>query len=41
MTDKLFDHDKAKKFFKRHKNNKELLLRINKECKNILKDPFN
>ena len=41
MTYKLFEHNKAKNFFKRYKNNKKLLLRINKEYKKILKDPFN
>ena len=41
MTYKLFEHDKAKKFFKKHENNKSLLLRINREYLNILKNPFN
>lgn len=41
MKYKLFEHDKAKKFFKKHKNNKSLLLRLNKEYINILKNPFN
>lgn len=41
MNYKLFEHDKAKKFFKKHEKNKKLLLRINKEYKNILKNPFN
>lgn len=41
MTYRLFEHDKAKKFFKSHRNNKVLLLRINKEYKNIIKNPFN
>ncbi len=41
MTYKIFEHDKAKKFFKKHKNNKELLLRISNEYLNIIKNPFN
>lgn len=40
MTYKLFEHDKAIKFFKKHKNNKKLLLRINKEYIKILENPF-
>ena len=31
MTYQLFEHDRVKKFFKKHKNNKKLLLRINQE----------
>ena len=41
MNYKLFEHEKAKKFFKKNKIDKKSLLRINKEYKNILKDPFN
>lgn len=40
MTYKLFEHEKAKKFYKKNKNNKKLLLRINKEYIKILKNPF-
>ena len=40
MTYKIFEHEKAKKFFKKNKNNKKLLLRINKEYIKILKNPF-
>lgn len=40
MTYKLFEHEKAKKFFKKNKNNKKLLLRINKEYIKILNNPF-
>ena len=31
MKYELFEHEKVKKFFKKHKNEKELLLRINKK----------
>ncbi len=41
MTYKLFEHNRAKKFLKKHEQNKKLLLRINKEYKNILKNPYN
>ncbi len=40
MTYELFEHDKAKKFFKKHKNDTTLLLRINKEYMRILTNPF-
>jgi mRNA-degrading endonuclease RelE of RelBE toxin-antitoxin system len=41
MTYKLFEHNRVKKFLKKHEQNKKLLLRINKEYKNILKNPYN
>ena len=40
MTYKIFEHEKAKKFFKKNKKNKKLLLRINKKYVEILKNPF-
>ncbi len=40
MTYKIFEHKKAKKFFKKNKKNKKLLLRINKKYVEILKNPF-
>ena len=41
MKYELFEHERVKKFFKKHKNEKELLLRINKKYYEILKNPFN
>ena len=40
MTYKLFEHDRVKKFFKKHKKDKKLLLRITKYYE-ILDDPYN
>ncbi|WP_407412998.1 type II toxin-antitoxin system RelE family toxin [Methanobrevibacter sp.] len=40
MTYKLFEHDRVKKFFKKHKNDKKLLLRITKKYYEILDNPY-
>lgn len=40
MTYELFEHDRVKKFFKKHKNDRDLLLRINKKYYEILKNPY-
>ena len=40
MIYKIFEHEKAKKFFRKNKNDKKLLLRINKEYIKVLKNPF-
>lgn len=40
MNYKLFEHIKVKKFFKKHKNDKDLLLRINKKYVEILDNPY-
>ena len=37
MTFKLFEHDRVKKFFKKHENDRKLILRINKKYLEILK----
>ena len=41
MKYRLFEHKRVKKFFKKHKNDKELLLRILKKYNEILNDPYN
>ena len=41
MTYKLFEHDRVKKFFKKHKKDKLLLLRITKKYYEILDNPYN
>ncbi len=41
MTYKLFEHDRVKKFFKKHKKDKKLLLRITKKYYEILDTPYN
>lgn len=40
MTYKLFEHHRVKKFFKKHKKDKELLLRISKKYYEIINDPY-
>ncbi len=40
MIYELYEHDKAKKFFKKHRKDKELLIRINKKYYEILKNPY-
>ena len=40
MTYELFEHERVKKFFKKHKNNKPLLLRINRKYYEILKNQY-
>ena len=40
MSYELFEHDRVTKFYKNHKNEQELLLRINKVYKKILKNPY-
>ncbi len=40
MTFKLFEHDRVKKFFKKHENDRKLILRINKKYLEILKNPY-
>ena len=35
-----FEHDRARKFFKKHKHDKKLLLRINKKYVEIITDPY-
>ena len=41
MSYKLFENEKAAKFLYKHKNDKKLLLRLNKKYMEILKDPYN
>ena len=41
MTYVLYEHDRVKKFFKKHKNDKALLLRITKKYYDILNNPYN
>ena len=41
MTYKLFEHGRVKKFFKEHKKDKKLLLRISGKYYEILDDPYN
>ncbi len=41
MTYKLFEHGRVKKFFKKHKKDKKLLLRISRKYYEILDDPYN
>ena len=40
MTYALYEHDRVKKFFKKHKNDKSLLLRIHKKYYEILNNPY-
>ena len=40
MSYKLFEHDRVIKFFKKHKKDKELLLRIHKKYLKILENPY-
>ncbi len=40
MKYRLFEHDRVKKFFKKHKNDKTLLLRITKKYYEILNNPY-
>lgn len=40
MNYELFEHDRVSKFLKKHKNDKKLLLRINKKYLDILKNPY-
>ena len=40
MTYALYEHDRVKKFFKKHKNDKALLLRITKKYYDILDNPY-
>ncbi len=39
MSYKLYEHEKVEKFLYKHKNDKKLLLRINKKIMEILKNP--
>ena len=41
MTYDLFEHDRVKKFFKKHRNDRLLLLRITKKYYEILDNPYN
>ena len=41
MTYNLFEHERVKKFFKKHKKDKTLLLRIMKKYHEILDNPYN
>ena len=41
MKYRLFEHERVKKFFKKHKNDKKLLLRINRKYYEILDNPYN
>jgi len=41
MSYKLYEHEKVEKFLYKHKNDKKLLLRINKKIMEILKNPHN
>ena len=41
MSYKLFEHERAAKFLYKHKNDKKLLLRINRKYMEILKNPHN
>lgn len=40
MTYRLFEHDRVKKFFKKNKKDKVLLLRISKKIHEILDNPY-
>lgn len=40
MKYELFEHDRVTKFFNKHRNDKELLIRINKKYKDILINPY-
>ena len=40
MSYDLLEHPNPKKFFKKHKNNKKLLIRINKKYLEISENPF-
>ena len=40
MTYALYEHDRDKKFFKKHKHDKSLLLRITKMYHEILNNPY-
>ena len=40
MTYALYEHDRVKKFFKKHKHDKSLLLRITKKYHEILNNPY-
>lgn len=40
MNYALFEHKKVKKFFKKHENDKKLLMRINKKYLEILNNPY-
>ena len=40
MKYKLFEHDRAKKFFKKHKKDKALISRITKKYFEILDNPY-
>lgn len=40
MSYKLFEHDRVKKFFKKHEKDKKLLLRISKKYHEILENPY-
>ena len=40
MKFKYYEHDNAKKFFKKHRRDSELLLRINKKYVDIINNPF-
>lgn len=41
MTYSLYEHNRVKKFFKKHKKDKKLLLSINKKYYEILENPYN
>ena len=41
MTYSLYEHNRVKKFFKKHKRDKVLLLRITKKYCEILDNPYN
>lgn len=41
MTYSLYEHNRVKKFFKKHKKDKALLLRITKKYCEILDNPYN
>ena len=40
MTYKILEHDKAKKFKRKHKTDKQLILRIEKKYIEIIKNPY-
>ena len=40
MTYKILEHDKATKFKRKHKNDKKLILRIEKKYIEIIKNPY-
>ncbi|WP_442920477.1 type II toxin-antitoxin system RelE family toxin [Methanobrevibacter sp.] len=40
MKYRLFEHDRVKKFFKKHQKDKKLILRINRKYLDILKNPY-